>query len=181
MTSDLSGQTALITGSTSGIGRATALLLAEQGAYVIVNGRSVTRGDETVAAIRAAGGKADFLAADLYDLDSMRLLAERALGLGGGHVDILINNAGIYPFGPSVTATEEDFDTVYDANVKSMFFLTAALIPAMAQRGRGSVVNVSTTMATKGIVGSALYASSKAAVETLTRVWSAEHGPSGSG
>ncbi|MCS7478236.1 SDR family NAD(P)-dependent oxidoreductase [Umezawaea endophytica] len=178
MTADLSGRTALVTGSTSGIGRATARLLASLGAHVIVSGRNAERGGETVDGIRAAGGKADFVAADLNDLDSLGSLAERATEIGG-QVDILVNNAGIYPFGASSDATAADFDAVYDANVKAPFFLTNALAPAMAARGHGAVVNFSTALATKGTAGASLYASSKAAVESLTKVWSAEYGPSG--
>src|ERR1700704_1382052 len=93
--------TALITGGTSGIGRATANKLALLGVHVIVIGRNATRGQKTVAEIRAAGGKADFISSDLQDASSAREVARRAVELGGGHVDILINNAGIYPFGPT--------------------------------------------------------------------------------
>src|SRR6202042_1557787 len=98
---DLAGSTALITGATSGIGRATAVRLAQRGAHVLVSGRDPGRGEAAVDAIRAAGGKADFIAADLPDPDSVRALARRAVELGGGHVDILVNNAGVFPFGPT--------------------------------------------------------------------------------
>ena len=90
-----------MTGATSGIGRATAVLLARRGAHVLVSGRDTARGEAVVADIRAAGGKADFLAADLADGGSVRALARRAVELGGGHVDILVNNAGVFPFGPT--------------------------------------------------------------------------------
>ena len=86
--------TALITGGTSGIGRATAKKLAKLGIPVIVVGRNAKRGDETLAEIRAAGGKADFIASDLRNASSAREVAKRAVELGSGHVDILINNAG---------------------------------------------------------------------------------------
>src|ERR1700727_188068 len=99
--SDLTGSTALITGATSGIGRATADRLAQRGAHVLVSGRDPGRGEAAVEAIRAAGGKADFIAADLADADSVRALARRAVELGGGHVDILVNSAGVFPFGPT--------------------------------------------------------------------------------
>ena len=89
--------TALITGGTSGIGRATAKKLAALGMYVLVVGRNPKRGDETVAEIRAAGGKADFISSDLRNASSAREVAKRALELANGHVDILINNAGIFP------------------------------------------------------------------------------------
>ena len=176
---DLAGSTVLITGATSGIGRATAVRLARRGAHVLVSGRDPGRGEAAVDAIRAAGGKADFIAADLADADSVRALARRAVELGGGHVDILVNNAGVFPFGPTQDASDADIDTVYAVNVKAPFILVAELAPAMAARGKGAVVNVLTMVAHFGIAGMALYGSSKAALTLLTKAWAAEFGPSG--
>jgi NAD(P)-dependent dehydrogenase (short-subunit alcohol dehydrogenase family) len=139
--------TALITGGTSGIGRATALRLAELGIHVLVVGRDRERGDKTVADIRATGGKADFIASDLHDASSAREVAKKAVDLGAGHVDILINNVGIFPFGPTNKTTEEEFDRVYSLNVKAPYFLVAQLAPLMANRGKGAIVNVSTMVA----------------------------------
>ena len=110
--------TALITGGTSGIGRAAANKLAQLGIHTIVVGRNAERGEQTVADIRTAGGTADFLASDLRDASSAREVARRAVEVGNGQVDILINNAGIYPFGPTHDTTEEVFDSVYALNVK---------------------------------------------------------------
>ena len=101
---------ALITGGTSGIGRATANKMAQLGIHVLVVGRNLQRGEKTVAEIRAAGGKADFISSDLRDASSAREVARRAVELGSGHVDILINNAGIFPFGPTDEMTEEVFE-----------------------------------------------------------------------
>jgi NAD(P)-dependent dehydrogenase (short-subunit alcohol dehydrogenase family) len=98
--------TALITGGTSGIGRATAKKLALLGVHVVVVGRNAERGNRTVDEIRAEGGKADFIASDLHEAASAREVAKRAIELGNGHVDILINSAGIYPFGPTHELTE---------------------------------------------------------------------------
>ncbi|KUN01092.1 short-chain dehydrogenase [Streptomyces yokosukanensis] len=168
-----------MTGATSGIGAATATLLAERGAHVLVAGRDASRGASVVAGIRAHGGKADFLAADLRDAASARQLARQATELGGGRVDILVNSAGIFPFGPTAQASPEDVDAVYDLNVKVPFHLVAQLAPAMAERGRGTIVNVSTMVAEYGVAGMALYGSSKAAVNLLTKAWAAEFGPHG--
>ena len=179
MTATLDGRTALVTGGNSGIGRAIALDLAAHGAHVILTGRDVARGEEVVATIRANGGKADFVAASLSDEASARALAAQATDLGGGHVDVLVNNAGIYPFGPTDAARETDFDAVYDVNVKAPFFLVAALAPGIAERGRGAIINISTMVAHYGQAQMALYGSSKAAINLLTKSWAAEYGPSG--
>jgi NAD(P)-dependent dehydrogenase (short-subunit alcohol dehydrogenase family) len=136
--------TALITGGTSGIGRAAANKLAQLGIHVLVVGRNAERGEKTVDEIRAAGGKADFISADLQDAASARSVAKKAIDLGSGHVDILVNNAGIYPFGPTHEMTEEEFDSVFSINVKVPYFLVAELAPLMAKRGKGAIVNLST-------------------------------------
>jgi NAD(P)-dependent dehydrogenase (short-subunit alcohol dehydrogenase family) len=174
-----STSTALITGGTSGIGRATAKKLALLGIHVLVVGRSAERGNSTLDEIRAAGGKADFISSDLRDAASAREVAKKAIELGSGHVDILINNAGIYPFGPTHEMTEEQFDRVYSLNVKAPYFLVAELAPLMATRGKGAIVNLSTMAADYGAPGMSLYGSSKAAINLLTKVWTAEYGPSG--
>jgi NAD(P)-dependent dehydrogenase (short-subunit alcohol dehydrogenase family) len=171
--------TALITGGTSGIGRATAKKLALLGIHVLVVGRSAERGNSTLDEIRAAGGKADFISSDLRDAASAREVAKKAIELGSGHVDILINNAGIYPFGPTHEMTEEQFDRVYSLNVKAPYFLVAELAPLMAKRKKGAIVNLSTMAADYGAPGMSLYGSSKAAINLLTKVWTAEYGPSG--
>ena len=107
---------ALITGGTSGIGRAAANKLAQLGVHVIVVGRNAERGEKTVAEIRAAGGEADFISSDLRDTSSVHEVARRAVEIGNGHVDILVNNAGIFPFGPTHEMTEEIFESVYALN-----------------------------------------------------------------
>ncbi|MGO4594997.1 SDR family NAD(P)-dependent oxidoreductase [Leifsonia sp. 2TAF2] len=176
---DYAGKTALVTGATSGIGRETATKLAAAGAHVIVSGRDLQRGESTVAAIRDAGGRADFVAGDLSDADSVRHLAARALELAGGRIDVLVNNAGIFPFGPTAETQESDIDAVAAVNIKAPFLLVAALAPGMASRGNGAIVNVTTMVASFGMSGMALYGSSKAALQLLTKAWAAEFGPSG--
>lgn len=171
--------TALVTGSTSGIGRATAERLAAEGMHVVVSGRNTERGDEVVRGIRAAGGTADFVRADLRDAASAKELAEAALAIGGGRVDVLVNSAGIFPFGATADTTSEGFDEVYDVNVKAPYFLVAALAPGMAERGAGAIVNVTTMVAEFGAAGMGLYGSTKAALVLLTKSWAAEFGPAG--
>jgi NAD(P)-dependent dehydrogenase (short-subunit alcohol dehydrogenase family) len=145
----------------------------------MVVGRNVERGESTIAELRAAGAKADFISSDLRDAASARAVARKAVELGGGHVDILINNAGIFPFGPTHDMSEASFDEVYALNVKAPYFLVAELAPSMAQRGKGAIVNVSTMVAAYGAPGLSLYGSSKAAINLLTKAWAAEYGPQG--
>jgi NAD(P)-dependent dehydrogenase (short-subunit alcohol dehydrogenase family) len=175
----INSSTALITGGTSGIGRAVANKLARLGSHIVVVGRNPQRGEKTVAEIRAAAGQADFISADLRDASTVRQVARRAVELGDGHVDILINSAGIFPFGPTHEMTEELFDDAYSLNVKAPYFLVAELAPLMAKRGKGAIVNVSTMVAGYGASGMSLYGSSKAAINLLTKAWAAEYGPGG--
>jgi NAD(P)-dependent dehydrogenase (short-subunit alcohol dehydrogenase family) len=171
--------TALITGGTSGIGRAVANKLAELGIHVVIVGRNVKRGEQAIAEIRATGGQADFVPSDLRDASSAREAARRAVDLGNGKIDILINNAGVFPFGPTHETTEVSFDQVYALNVKVPYFLVAELAPLMAKRGKGAIVNLSTMVADYGAAGMSLYGSSKAAINLLTKAWAAEYGRSG--
>jgi NAD(P)-dependent dehydrogenase (short-subunit alcohol dehydrogenase family) len=179
MTQDFAGRTALVTGGNSGIGRAVAEQLAQRGAHVVISGRDAARGNKAVEEIRSSGGTADFVQADLADLDQVRSLAKQAVELGGGHVDVLVNNAGIFPFGPTAEVSDRDFDAVFAVNVRAPFYLVAELAPLMAARGSGAIVNVTTMVAYFGMSGMAAYGSSKAAVELLTRSWAAEFGPAG--
>ena len=176
---DLTGRTALVTGATSGIGKAAALALAAAGAKVAVSGRDKAKGDEVVTAIRSAGGSATFLAADLAKEGAAADLARRASEALGGRVDTLVNDAGAFPFGPTASFGEADFDAAYALNVRAPFFLVATLAPGMAERGSGTIVNVSTMVATFGAEQMGLYGSTKAALELLTKSWAAEFGPHG--
>ncbi|KUF15113.1 SDR family NAD(P)-dependent oxidoreductase [Streptomyces silvensis] len=180
MSERLRDKTALITGSTSNIGQAIAEAFTAEGAHVIVSGRNKERGEHVVAGIRADGGRADFLSADLDGSPAAsRDLAERAREALGGRIDILVNNAGVYP-SPSTAATDEDtFDLVYGVNVKAPFFLTAAVAPVMADSGGGAIINLGSWIARLGVPLGSLYSSTKGAMETLTRAWASEFGPRG--
>ena len=174
----LQGKTALVTGATSGIGQAIAEAYAREGARIAVVGRNEQRGKQVVEAIRAANGSATFFAADLTaktDIDRLVKEVAETFGL----VDILVNNAGIYPHGPTAQVDEATFDAVITTNLKGPFFLSAALLPQMAERGSGKVINITSGAAHFGISGEALYGASKAAVTLLTKAWAAEFGPNG--
>lgn len=171
---ELTGKIALVTGSTAGIGAETARLLAAAGAEVVVSGRNAERGTATVRTITDHGGLARFVPADLTDLGSLRRLADEA-----GAVDVLVNNAGVFPGAPTASQGVESFDAALAANVRAPYFLTAALAPAMVARGSGSIVNVSTMAARVGMPGLSVYSATKAALESLTRTWAAEFSPAG--
>ncbi|HEX3370763.1 MAG TPA: SDR family oxidoreductase [Candidatus Cybelea sp.] len=175
---DLAGKSALLTGGTSGIGKATAFALAARGARVIVSGRDAGRGASVVDNIRRSGGAADFVPENLGDASTARDLVSRALKTAP-QIDILVNNAAIFPFGPTAEVSEETFDEVYNVNVKVPFMLVAEIAPLMAARGAGAIVNVSSMVAAFGMNGMALYGSSKAAIDLLTKAWAAEFGPRG--
>jgi NAD(P)-dependent dehydrogenase (short-subunit alcohol dehydrogenase family) len=171
---DLSGQNALVTGATSGIGKAAALKLAEHGATVLVHGRDADRGAGVVDQIQQAGGQARFVAADLSDPAAIAQLAAEV-----GRIDILVNNAGSSWFGPSSELDTATYDRLFDGNVRSAYLLTAALAPAMAVAGGGVIINVSSMVATVGLSGAAAYSATKAALVAMTRSWAAEYGASG--
>jgi NAD(P)-dependent dehydrogenase (short-subunit alcohol dehydrogenase family) len=172
---NLHDQRVLVTGATAGIGRETATLFARRGASVVINGRDPGRGAQAVAAIEAEGGRAEFIAADLNDIASVRRLAEQA-----GEVDVLVNNAAAYRYAPTLEHDVDSFDMTFDVTVRAPFFLTAALLPAMIARGSGVIVNISAMAAAGGNVGGAVVAAAaKAALESFTRSWGVAFGARG--
>ncbi len=170
----LTGQRALVTGATSGIGRAVAVQLARDGAEVLVHGRDAARGADTVREIEATGGKASFVAADLREVADVRRLASEVR-----EIDILINNAGISQFAPTAEFDVEAFDKMFAGNVRAPFLLVAALAPGMAARGHGAIVSMSSMAGGVGLVGGAAYGATKASLEAMTRAWAAEYSASG--
>src|SRR5438132_3849010 len=131
-TADLAGKTALVTGATSGIGKAAALKLAEHGATVLVHGRDAARGGGVVEQIELGGGHARFVGADLSDPAEVARLAAEV-----GTIDILVNNASSSWFGPSGELDAQTYDRLFDGNVRSAYLLPAALAPVMARHGGG--------------------------------------------
>ena len=177
----LSGRTALITGSTGGLGVAIATELAAAGAFVVVSGRDRSRGHDVVAAIRDAGGEAAFVAADLgLGHAEIHRVAEEAAAAAGGHLDILVNNAAtlLMPT-PTADIGESVLRDAFAVNVFAPFLLTGVVAPAMTARGRGAIVNVGSITGFRGASGSGLYSANKAAIHSLTKSWADEYGPAG--
>jgi NAD(P)-dependent dehydrogenase (short-subunit alcohol dehydrogenase family) len=166
--------TALVTGATSGIGRATALRLARDGWEVVVHGRNADRGGEVVREIESQGGRARFVAADLNDVASVRALIEEV-----GDVNVLVNNAGASWFGPTADLDEATFDDLFNGNVRSAYFLVAGIAPGMAERSTGSIISLASMAGQIGLDGGAAYGATKAALSSMTRSWAAEFSPRG--
>ncbi|MGW7004799.1 SDR family NAD(P)-dependent oxidoreductase [Streptomyces sp. NPDC054933] len=171
---DLKGLTALVTGATSGIGRATSVTLARAGAEVLVHGRDASRGEAVVREIASAGGKARFVSGDLADVASVQSVIEQA-----GDVDILVNNAGFSWFGPTADLPVETLDALLAANVRAPYLLVAAFAPKMAAKGSGSIISIDSMAGRVGLAGGAAYSATKASLSALTRSWAAEFSPSG--
>lgn len=168
---ELADKNALVTGGTAGIGLASAALLAREGAAVVITGRDAERGKAAAAAI---DGIVRFVRADLADIESVRSLVEQA-----GDIDILVNNAANFPAALTVDQQLGAFETTFDTNVRGTYFLVAGLVGGMLDRGYGSIVNITTMVAGKGVPGAGAYSASKAAVESLTRTWAVEFGSRG--
>jgi NAD(P)-dependent dehydrogenase (short-subunit alcohol dehydrogenase family) len=168
------GLVALVTGATSGIGRAVASRLGADAMTVIVHGRDASRGEAAVREVEAAGGQARFVAADLGDADEVARLAADA-----GVVDVLVNNGGFSWFGPTPELDPATFDALFASNVRSAYQLVAALAPGMAARGRGSIISLDSMAGHVGLPGGAAYGATKAALAAMTRAWAAEFSPAG--
>ncbi|MDM3975279.1 glucose 1-dehydrogenase [Mycobacterium marseillense] len=177
----LSGRTALVTGSTTGLGAAIARALAAAGASVVVSGRTKSRGDAVVAEIRERGGEAAFVGADLAAGDEeIRRLAAAATDAAGGRLDIVVNNAAtlLMPT-PTADISERELREAFAVNVFAPFLLTGVLAPQMARHGSGVIVNIGSITGLRGAAGSAVYNANKAAIHSLTTSWADEYGPAG--
>jgi NAD(P)-dependent dehydrogenase (short-subunit alcohol dehydrogenase family) len=165
---DLTGRVALITGSTSGIGKGIALQLAALGAAVIVNGRSEARGAEVVAAITATGARAAFESSDLTDAPQCRGLVDRAAARFD-RLDILVNNAADTSRGDVRTTTIEDWDRIHAINLRAPFFLMQAAVPHLERQGGGAILNIGSVNAYIGEPKLTAYSSAKGGLMTLTK------------
>jgi NAD(P)-dependent dehydrogenase (short-subunit alcohol dehydrogenase family) len=166
--------TALVTGATAGLGKEIALRLARDGLRVVVVGRDATRGAAVVEQIETAGGQASFIAADLSDPAEIERLA-----LEAGDIDVLVNNAGFSIWGPTEKTTVEDFDAMFAANVRAPYLLVGAFAPAMAAKGAGSIINISSMAGRIGLPNGAAYGATKAALASFAQSWTAEYSPRG--
>jgi len=178
-------KTALVTGASRGIGRATALALAETGAHVLVHyGRSAKEAQSLVKSIRSRGGRADAIRADLATPDGATSLAKEARSIVGDRLDILVANAGVSKSATIKDHSIEDFDNLFATNVRSPFFLVQQLLPIL---GEGSNIIVISSLGARAVVGKPgldnpsilAYAATKGALETLVKNWAAILGPRG--
>jgi 3-oxoacyl-[acyl-carrier protein] reductase len=176
--SNLSGKTALVTGASRGIGRASALALAKQGAQVLVHyGRAANEAEAVVAEIRKAGGRAEALSADLAKPDAPHKLAKDVRAIVGERLDILVANAGISKAAKIEDTTLEDFDNLFAINVRAPFFLVQQLLPIL---GQGSSVTFVSSVVAHAVVGQLYaYAATKGAVDTLVKYFAAALGERG--
>jgi 3-oxoacyl-[acyl-carrier protein] reductase len=182
---ELENKTALVTGASRGIGRATALALARAGAHVLVHyGRSRPEAELLVVEIRRKGGNADAISADLGTPEGAALLAKQVRSIVGDRLDVLVLNAGISKAARIADYNVEDFDSLFATNVRGPFFLVQQLLPVLAE---GSSIVVITSLGARSVVGKSglenpsilAYASTKGALETLVKNWAAILGPRG--
>jgi NAD(P)-dependent dehydrogenase (short-subunit alcohol dehydrogenase family) len=166
--------TALVTGATSGLGKEIALRLARDGMHVVVVGRDAARGAAVVAQIQAAGGVARFIPTDLSNPADIKNLAEEV-----GDIDVLVNNAGRSVWAATEDMNIPDFDSMFASNVRAPYLLVGAFAPAMAERGTGSIINITSMAGRIGLPSGAAYGATKAALDSMTQSWTAEYSPRG--
>ena len=174
----LENRAALITGGTSGIGEATSLLFAEEGASVAVVGRNTERGKSVAKRISDTGGTAVFVQADVRKSDDCRTAVERTIETFG-RLDILFNNAGSYSVNDVVGCTEEEWDDQVDTSLKGTFLMSKYALPHMIERGSGSIVNCASGWGLVGGPKAAAYCAAKGGMVVMTKAMAIDHGPQG--
>jgi NAD(P)-dependent dehydrogenase (short-subunit alcohol dehydrogenase family) len=178
MQTSFQNKVVLITGATSGIGKVSALAFGKAGAKVIVSGRRETEGQAVVAEIKAAGGEATFVKADVaVEADVAALVAKTVATYG--RIDIAFNNAGVEITGPIVDATEADYRRAFDINVWGVLTSMKHEIPVMLKQGTGVIINTSSVAGHVGMAGASIYVASKHAVEGLTKASAMEYAKQG--
>jgi NAD(P)-dependent dehydrogenase (short-subunit alcohol dehydrogenase family) len=170
----LENRVALITGATSGIGKATALLFAQEGARVVITGRRRDRGEQVASVISALGGDCRFIQADHTDAGACSRVVERTLA-EFGRLDILFNNAGIVTKGTAETVSEEDWQATLSINVTAVWRMSRLVIPIMRRQGGGVIVNNASDWAVVGAKDALPYAVSKGAVAQMTKSMALDH------
>jgi NAD(P)-dependent dehydrogenase (short-subunit alcohol dehydrogenase family) len=177
--SKLNGKVVLITGGTTGIGRAAAIAFAKNGAKLVVSGRRKAEGEETVRLAKQEGGEAVFVQSDVTDEQQVKALVDHTIKTFG-RLDVAFNNAGVEgELGPLTNATSNTYQSVFDINVKGVFLSMKYQIAALLQNGGGTIINTSSITGLVGMPGAALYAASKHAVLGLTKSAALEYAKSG--
>jgi NAD(P)-dependent dehydrogenase (short-subunit alcohol dehydrogenase family) len=174
----LSGKVALITGATSGIGAACAMLFAEEGAAVAVVGRNADRGRAVEDRIQAAGGRAVFVRGDVCRADECRRAVDETVG-AFGRLDILFNNAGVYVENDAIDCSEEEWDAQVDTSLKGAFLMSKFALPHMVSQGSGSIVNCSSGWGLVGGEKAVAYCAAKGGMVVMTKAMALDHGRQG--
>jgi NAD(P)-dependent dehydrogenase (short-subunit alcohol dehydrogenase family) len=176
---NLSGKVAIVTGGTSGIGQATAIAYAQQGAKVVVAGRRVEEGEETVRLIKAAGGEALFVQTDVTQESEVKAMVDKTVEVFG-RLDIAFNNAGAFGENASMSdQSDSEYDRIMNVNVKGVWWSMKHEIVQMLKQGSGAIVNTSSILGVVAMSGVPLYTASKFAVEGLTKAAALQYAKSG--
>jgi NAD(P)-dependent dehydrogenase (short-subunit alcohol dehydrogenase family) len=175
---ELSERTAIVTGGTSGIGRATAILFARRGASVTITGRDVDRGRTVTGEIEAAGGRGRFVRADVRSGEDCRRVVDETVA-AFGRLDVLVNNAGTYVPNDTLGCSEEEWDEQVDTSLKGTFLMSKAALPHMIANGGGAIVNNASGWGLVGGAEAVAYCAAKGGVVLLTKAMAIDHGPQG--
>jgi len=174
----LEGKTALITGGSAGIGRASAILLAREGARVAITGRNEERGGEVVREIAEAGGEAIFMVSDVRFADPCRRVVDETLARYG-RIDVLFNNAGVYFPKTVPDCSEQEWDLTIDTSLKGAFLMSKYTLPSMIERGSGVIIHCSSGWGIQGGDHAAAYCAAKGGLVVMTKAMAIDHGPQG--